>query len=179
MFFLFPETTYYRNNIAADSQDNSEIKEPVTETTAEVAAARKIPYVQQLKPWSPINPHDSYISLFLRPWPLVIYPAVIFSSLIFSTTLAWIVCVVNTNGVVFQGPLYKMSQGISSLINVPAIIGIMLGSYVGGALTDTIAKMWAKKNNGIFEPEFRLIALVFPFFIVPTGLLMYIYLNPD
>ena len=70
-----------------------------------------------------------------------------------------------------------MSPGINSLINIPAIIGIVLGSYVGGALTDTISKMWAKKNNGVFEPEFRLIALIFPFFIVPSGLLMYFYRN--
>ena len=174
MFFFFPETTYYRNYVSGDSQNTSDSKEAATETATEVAAIPKKTYLQQLKPWSPINPHDSYISLFFRPWPLIIYPAVIFSFLIFSTTLAWVVCVINTSGAVFQGPFYKMSPGISSLINIPAIIGIIFGAYAGGALTDTISKAWAKKNNGIFEPEFRLIALVFPFFIVPAGLLMYI-----
>ena len=204
MFLFFSETTYYRKNISVDSQNNgesheiagnSESKETAIESgesneisgnsesketaiESGVATIPKKPYLQQLKPWSPLNPHASYISLILRPWPLVIYPAVVFSSLIFSTTLAWVVCVINTNGVVFQSPPYNMSQGINSLINVPAVIGIFAGSYVGGALTDTIAKMWAKRNNGIFEPEFRLIALIFPFFIVPAGLLMYIDLNP-
>jgi hypothetical protein len=190
MFLFFPETTYYRKNVIGDPQnnsesheiaDNNESKETAKETATEAAVATAIPkktYLQQLQPWSPLNPNASYISLIFRPWPLIVYPAVIFSFLIFSTTLAWIVCVVNTNAVVFQGPPYNMSPGINGLINVPAIIGVLLGSFAGGALTDMIAKMWAKKNNGIFEPEFRLIALVFPFFIVPTGLLMYIYYNP-
>ena len=177
MFFFFPETTYYRKIVNGDSQSNADSKETGTETAVEVMAIPKKSYLQELKPWSPLNPSASYISLILRPWPLIVYPAVIFGFLVFSTTLAWVVCVINTNGAVFQGRHYKMSPGINSLINIPAIIGIVLGSYVGGALTDTISKMWAKKNNGVFEPEFRLIALIFPFFIVPSGLLMYFYRN--
>ena len=66
-----------------------------------------------------------------------------------------------------------MKPGINSLINIPAIVGIAFGSYVGGALTDVIAAKMAKRNEGIFEPEFRLLSLIFPFFIAPSGLLMY------
>jgi hypothetical protein len=65
-----------------------------------------------------------------------------------------------------------MSPGINSLINIPATIGIIIGAYCGGGLTDKFVEWRARKNNGVFEPETRLIALVLPFFLVPVGLLM-------
>lgn len=54
------------------------------------------------------------------------------------------------------------------------MIGAVTGAFCGGGLTDKIIEYKARKNNGVYEPEFRLIALIIPFFIVPLGLLMYI-----
>lgn len=65
-----------------------------------------------------------------------------------------------------------MSPAINGLINIPGLIGNLLGSYCGGALTDKFAEWSARRNNGIFEPEARLTALIIPFFIVPAGILM-------
>ena len=65
-----------------------------------------------------------------------------------------------------------MNIGVSGLYNVPAIIGIFIGAYIGGGFTDFIAERMARRNNGVFEPESRLIALVIPFFLEPVGLSM-------
>ena len=59
------------------------------------------------------------------------------------------------------------------LINISGLIGTVLGAYIGGALTDKVAEWKARKNNGIYEPEFRLLILIIPFFVLPFGLLMY------
>ena len=104
---------------------------------------------------------------------MVVYPAVIYSFLVFAFTLACALGVLNTAAAVFQSPPYNMSPGVQSLINIPLTIGIVLGSYCGGELTDRYLEWRVKKNNGIFEPEFRLVTLVLPFFIVPAGVLMY------
>lgn len=66
-----------------------------------------------------------------------------------------------------------MNIGISGLYNIPAIIGIFLGSYIGGGFTDLIAERMARRNNGIFEPESRLIPLIIPFLLEPVGLIMF------
>lgn len=175
MFLFMAETQYNRKYITGERQENGDSKEIVTETTAEVnAPTPKRTYLQELQPWSKINSEASYFHLFIRPWPLIVYPAVLFGFLIFSTTLAWVVVVLNVSASIFQGPIYHMSAGINGLINVPGIIGIFIGSYIGGGLTDIIAEKMAKRNNGVFEPEFRLIALIFPALIVPAGLLMYL-----
>ena len=178
IFLFFPETQYFRKYITSERSETGEGKATTTETSVEVSTpiARKT-FLQDLKPWSPLNPHASYLHLLLRPIPLIVYPAIFFAFLIFSTTLAWIVCVIETYASVFQAPPYLMSTGVSGLINIPAIVGILIGSYCGGGLTDIIAERWARKNNGVFEPEYRLVTLILPFFLVPVGLLMYILIK--
>ena len=179
IFLLFPETQYYRTFVTAPVEAISETTDPkhtVAETTAQITSNTKKSYLQELKPWSQINPNTTYFNLFVRPFPLIVYPAVLFAFLAFCSTLAWLACVVDTTASVFQLPPYPylMSPGVSGLINVPAVIGALIGAYCGGALTDWIAERWARRNNGVFEPEYRLLALVIPFVLEPVGLLMYI-----
>ena len=161
-------------------------KDPVKIAETEVPAGTNIAstplakktFLQELKPWSRINPYASYIHLLLRPFPLIVYPAILFAFLAFSTTLAWVVCYVDTAASVYQPPPYLMNIGVSGLYNVPAIIGIIIGSYIGGGLTDLVAERHARRNNGVFEPESRLITLIIPFFLEPIGLLMFFSFQP-
>jgi hypothetical protein len=173
IFFLVPETTYFRKyTVDEDAAAKDPKPEAKSETEAVAEAKPKKSLLQELKFWPEISPQASYIHLVIRPWPLIIYPAIFFAFLAFSTTLAWVVCYVDTAASVFQAPPYNMNIGVSGLYNVPAIIGILIGSYVGGAFTDLIAEHMARRNNGVFEPESRLIALIIPFFLEPIGLLM-------
>ena len=103
---------------------------------------------------------------------MVVYPAVIYAFVVFSTNLACLLNVVNTVASVFQSPPYNMSPGVQSLVYVSPIIGGAIGGYVGGGLTDRIIQWRTKKNNGVFEPEDRLLAAIIPLFIVPAGELM-------
>jgi len=178
IFLLFPETQYYRTFVTTPSGPTTEKTDPKhadDQGTAEITSPSKKSYLEQLKPWSSIHPTTTYFNLFIRPFPLIVYPAVFFAFLAFCSTLAWVACVVDTTASVFQLPPYPylMSPGVSSLINVPAVIGALIGAYCGGALTDWIAERWARRNNGVFEPEYRLLALAIPFFLEPVGLLMY------
>jgi hypothetical protein len=103
-------------------------------------------FFQELKPWVPFD---------------LVYPFTIF------VTFAWLLSVVNTNASEFQGLPY------SGLINIPGTIGIVAGVFCSGPLSDRFAQWMAHRNNGIYEPETRLITLVVPFFFVPFGLLMH------
>jgi hypothetical protein len=125
----------------------------------------------ELKPWSGI--HGTLLNQFFRPFPLVFYPAVFFAFIAFATILGWSVCVTSTNANVFQHAPYNMTPGVNSLIKLPGLIGCAIGAVYAGTLTDKYAEWYARKHNGIFEPETRLPALIAPFFIVPGGLLMY------
>jgi hypothetical protein len=147
-----------------------------------VESASSIPpkksFLQELKPWSGINPggekNTSILFSLLRPWHLVVYPAVAYSFLVFSCNFACVVEVLNTAASVFQAPPYNMSPGIQSLIYIGSLVGGLVGSYCGGGLTDIIVKWKARRNNGVFEPEDRLLAVFIPLLIVPAGELMYL-----
>jgi hypothetical protein len=178
IFLFFPETRFDRNYLTGIE---AEIASPedgkgtsITNEIRERSPRRKNAFLEELKPWSGVTRGVSYLHLLLRPWPMILYPATIFGFLAYSSILAWLVCVLDTNSSIFQNPPYLMSPGINSLINIPAIIGILIGAYCGGGLTDKFVEWRARKNNGVFEPETRLIGLVLPFFLVPVGLLMYI-----
>jgi hypothetical protein len=200
IFLFLPETAYYRNYVTGLERANSssgdreveqdtpppnldaETGKGVTSTklnespNGSSTSPSKKTFLQEIKPWSRLNPEANLIQLFFRPWPTILYPAACFSFLAFSTTLAWFICALNTNASIFQAPPYLMKPGINGLINIPAMFGIAFGSYCGGGLTDKLAERSARKNNGIYEPEARLVALVIPFFFVPIGLLMYFHL---
>src|SRR5271163_938892 len=173
MFLFVPETQYFRA-YNTDGQPENE-KQPTKSTATEViteslggAYGAKKTFIQELKPWSPINPNANYFNLLFRPWPLIVYPAIFFSFISFSTTLAWIVCYADTAASVYQSPPYLMNVGVSTLYNIPGLIGAALGSFCGGGLTDFIVEKLSRKNNGVFEPEYRLVVLVIPFFLVPV-----------
>ena len=129
-------------------------------------------YLKQLNPYSPIDRTKNYFLLLLKPIPIILYPAVVFSFLTFASTLGFLIAALTTCASVFQSEPYNFTPAMNGLINIPSFIGNLLGSYCGGGLTDKIAERQARKNNGIFEPETRLVALVIPFILVPAGLLM-------
>jgi hypothetical protein len=182
MFFLLPETRFPREQSqptltgtteeTATTEKNGEPTES-TESGSEDLSLKKKSYLQQLSPWSGITKDSNILNLFLRPWPLVFYPATIFALTSFTLTVAWSLAVLNTAASVYQLPPYNFSPGIQSLIWVPGLIGIIAGSAWGGWGTDIISKWLARKKGGIFEPEYRLPILILPFLVIPSGLIMY------
>ena len=198
IFFLFPESQYFRNHrdhsptveqqnttceetdLCIKEEDNnpsisiSKIQS-VSRPTRHYVNAKK-GFLQEIKPWSHIHPDTSYLSFVIRPWPLLVYPAVLYSLFTSSVTLSWCICFVDTHASLFQSPPYNFTPAINSLVYISTTTGVVLGTYFGGSLTDKLAEWMARKNNGIFEPETRLIPLVFPLFITAVGLLMYVTL---
>ena len=156
-----------------NATDESERKE-VNKVEAQPAEyhSRKKTYIEQLNPWSGISREKNFLFLLFRPLPTIVYPATIYAIFAFALAIGFLVAVLATNAAIFQSPPYNMTPGINGLINIPSLIGTFLGAYCGGGLTDRIAEWQARKNNGIFEPEARLLALIVPGLITPAGLLM-------
>ena len=181
-FFFFPETQFKRSTPASasiagagpdkDSTDSPSYEVPADEPSTGLTGTKKT-FVQQLNPFNPIDKDKNLLLLFLKPLPLFAYPAVFYGSVAFGTSLAFFLAGLTVTPSVYQAPPYNFSPAINGLINIPSFIGHFLGAFAGGWLTDRIAEMQARKNNGIFEPEYRLMALLLPLFIYPAGCLMY------
>ncbi|KAK5046000.1 hypothetical protein LTR84_008787 [Exophiala bonariae] len=194
--FLFVEETRFERNVAPSGQQVGEVlpeKTPANYTReqhlekvnvsttensptavdegSEVTGTKKS-YLRTLSLWSGIS-EQSFFSHFMRPYLMIVYPAVIWATVTYSLVLAWQISANTVTSFIFQPPPYSWSPSLNGLINIPAIIGNLVGAYVGGPLTDKWARRWARQHGGIFSAESRLVLLVVPAILVPTGLLMF------
>ena len=67
-----------------------------------------------------------------RPFPMIVYPAVIYAFLCYSISLVLTVAVNILNPFVLQAPPYSWSPQINGLINIPGIVGNLIGAWAGG-----------------------------------------------
>lgn len=201
--FFVPETRYDRSQVRAGMLSSASGSEPDLEATGKVEAATadndnklgevkttekelehpayrqdQIPkktWKQELSLWSGVPQDTSLLKLFIRPLPLIVYPAVILSFLGFAVSLAWVVAINILNPFVLQAPPYNWKPSINGLINISGLIGNVLGAWLGGWVVDRYSQWRSKKNGGVFQPETRLHLLIIPALIVPTGCLAFGY----
>lgn len=151
-------------------------------------------YLQELSLWSGVQKGTNIVKVFIRPLPLIVYPAILYSFLGYATALAWVrvsallfcsddaanidseVVAINVlNSFVLQAPPYNWGPAINGLINIPGLLGNIFGSFIGGWCVDRWSDWRARKNHGIFEPETRLALLIFPAALVPAGCILFGY----
>jgi hypothetical protein len=96
IFFLCPETRYDRSAVAvatpsaspsstcvskfSEDEENS-MEKTISTNTRVLAQAKPKTYAQQLSLWSGVPKDTGLLKLFLRPFPMIAYPAVAFSFL--------------------------------------------------------------------------------------------------
>ncbi|KAI1212099.1 MFS general substrate transporter [Annulohypoxylon truncatum] len=192
LIILFaPETRFRRSPNLVERSDSSAISESTSEKVEgdkyehlEVGG-RSLPssqpsstfhrktYLQSLNPWSGIARDTSYLSLILRPIPLLAYPACFFATLTYSLALAPTVMVNTVSSTILIPPPYNFSIGAVGLINIPGMIGQGIGAFIGGLCIDKGAAYCARRNNGVFVPETRLFLFLIPTIVVFTGIVLF------
>lgn len=199
--FACPETQYSRDaadalasspssasDLASDEESNptgmlektvsATEKQVVTSPPGTSRAATQVPlkpWAQQLRPWSGVAKNTNLLELFVRPFPLIAYPAVIFAFLGYAVALAWVVAINILNSFVLQAPPYNWKPSINGLINIPGLLGNLFGAWAGGWLVDRYSDWRSRKNGGVFQPESRLMLLIIPGLLVPAGCLVFGY----
>ncbi|KAK4231129.1 protein HOL1 [Podospora fimiseda] len=175
--FFVPETRYFRDEnmnqtlpITPESSDPEKPSPSSTDTTIPQKS-----YLKELSIYSGTPPQTNLLKLFLRPIPLFAYPCVIYSFLGYAVSLVLTVSINILNTFVLQAPPYNWSPIINGLINIPGLIGNVLGSIAGGWLVDLFCDWKAKRNKGIFEPENRLYLCILPLLITGAGCVLFGY----
>lgn len=110
-------------------------------------------FAQQLSLWSGVPSDTNLFKMFIRPLPMIVYPAVMFAFLGYAVSLAWVVAVNILNSFVLQAPPYNWQPQINGLINIPGLIGNIFGAYA----------------------ESRLYLLIIPFIVTPAGCILFGY----
>ncbi|BGP36992.1 hypothetical protein JCM10449v2_000896 [Rhodotorula kratochvilovae] len=110
---------------------------------------------------SPARRPTSFFKILLRPFLYLNSPVVLWATLTFSVCFNLLPLAATVYAQIFSAPPYSMSvSAIGVLSGVPPLIGTVIGTVLSGPVSDWLAKSLAKRNNGIYEPEFRLTVMV-------------------
>ena len=142
------------------SQQLGEKNRHLSYSATNASAEPKHSYVRSLRVFNGRYSYAPMWKIFTRPMVLFWYPAVLWGFLIYGTTLTWIVVFSVVNGVIFVAPPYNFSVSQTGLISLSPFILTLLGEVISGPLNDWLCVRLAKKNKGIYEPEFRLPLLI-------------------
>ncbi|KAL2857746.1 major facilitator superfamily domain-containing protein [Aspergillus pseudoustus] len=197
--FLVPETAFRRPNYldpnyesaqnrtecGQSSAGNTELQEPKQSSTSNGESSLDVPreepsrqkdippkvsYLQTLKLFNGRKTDEKWWKLLLRPFPLFLHPAVLWACLIQGVIIGWTVFIGVTLAAIFMsGPLW-FAEDKTGYMYTGAFIGAMLGLVLSGLLSDSMNHLMIKLNKGRYEPEFRILLVIFQLIFCGIGM---------
>lgn len=101
------------------------------------------------------------------------FPAVAYNAIQYGSMLSWFAATGNSGAAIFSVDPYDFGPIGIGLLAIRALIGTILGGIYGGIMFDWAIIYLSKRNNGVYEPEFRLYMCIPPAFVGPAGVYLY------
>ena len=123
-----------------------------------------LPFTAHLRPYhGRLMPSHQILwsHVFLRPFFLLAYPSILWSASVYSFSVGWLIVLSESVAVVYRSrSTYDLSEFQTGLVYLSPFVGGVLGTAVAGRVSDMIVKKMARRNNGVYEPEFRLVMVL-------------------
>ncbi|KAF2747479.1 MFS general substrate transporter [Sporormia fimetaria CBS 119925] len=118
-------------------------------------------YVDSLKPWNGRLAADNWFRVAVRPFILFAYPAVLWSSTVYALAVGWLIVLSESVAHIYQAhDSYNFTSLQVGLVYISPFVGGVLGTAVAGKISDIVVRFMARKNDGVYEPEFRLVMAI-------------------
>lgn len=192
VFFLVPETTYNRSHIYDTDIVGSEedLEEPGNVENAtqargdrdkEHAASDEIEHVrsrtslhlqqrksfrQRLAIYNGVFVQDSVIKMLIACPVILLNVAALYNVVVSGVVITWSVATSIISAILWSVPPYSLTPAGIGYVSTGPLLGGILGFIVYGIVADPFVKAIARRNNGIYEPEFRLPAIILG--LIPT-----------
>lgn len=121
---------------------------------------RKKTFVQSLHIFTGRKTDERYLALLLRPFPLFLHPGILWSCLIQGTLIGFTVLIGIVLAGIMLGPPLWFGEVETGYMYTGAFIGALLGFALCGLISDPLASYLTRLNNGIYEPEFRMVLVI-------------------
>nr|POE96397.1 putative mfs-type transporter [Quercus suber] len=139
---------------------------------------KRLPYLKRI---ALITPSPEMVGLGLKQYMhqlwliarIFTFPAVLYSGLQWGAQDAWLSFYLTVEEDNYYGPPWNYSDTAVSVMNVPTLIGAIIGCIYGGWFSDVFVRWMAKRRNGISEAEDRLWLLLPSAVINPAGLMLF------
>ncbi|KAF8854618.1 MFS general substrate transporter [Acephala macrosclerotiorum] len=157
MYFFVPETVYFAP------------AEPETEVIFDKSSLRvyeivlpepKKSYSDRLKIFQGRISHASFWRTAFKPLPLITFPAVIYAAFTYSVYAAGLTLIALLQDTIFSAAPYKLNSSDIGLTNLPLFGVGIIGTLVSGYCADFVVQFMTRHNNGVYEPEFRLVLMI-------------------
>ena len=172
VIFFVPETAFVRDNhlntdIYAESPGSPPSGKPEQSSEAgpssphpDAEKNNKLYSKQNLRLFNGRKSPESFWKLLVRPLPLFLHPGILWAALTQGTLIGWTVLIGIVLAAIMIGPPLFFNEVKTGYMYTGAFLGALIGFGISGALADSIPRWMAKRNNGIYEPEFRLILVI-------------------
>ncbi|KAF2134125.1 MFS transporter-like protein [Dothidotthia symphoricarpi CBS 119687] len=120
----------------------------------------KTSFTQSLALFSGRKTQARYLPLLLRPISLFLHPGILWSCLIQGTLIGFTVLIGVVLAAIMLGPPLWFGEVETGYMYTGAFIGALLGFALTGLLADWSARVLTRWNNGVYEPEFRMLLVV-------------------
>lgn len=131
----------------------------VTSSEANIVAEQKHSFWHDMKPFHGRVSDDPFWKVLCRPLMMLAFPQVLYSLFAYGLTTSWLVVVGGVLAQLFTAPPYNFSVSGVGLVAVAPLIGSIIGAFCSGPAADAAAKLLSRRNNGVYEPEFRLVII--------------------
>jgi len=114
-----------------------------------------------------------YFSRLFHTLRVFSFPAVWFAGLQWGAQDAWLTFYLTSESDNWTGPPWNYGTGALGVMDMPCLIGAVLGCAYGGWFSDPFVRWMTRRNGGIQEAEMRLWLLLPATVLFPTGMLLF------
>lgn len=122
--------------------------------------SRKLISKENMRLFNGRKTDENFFKLLFRPFPLFFHPGILWACLIQGTLIGWTVLIGVVLAAVMLLPPLLFNEVQTGYMYTGAFVGALLGFVLSGVLADSVPRWMAKRNGGVFEPEFRLILVI-------------------
>lgn len=146
-----------------------------THTSTTPALRPKKTFTQELSLFNGTFSDDNLLQLILAPFAVCTNLAILWIVIVTGGLTAFFVAQSYDMAQIFMAPPYLLSAAGVGYLSLGPFIGGLLGAIFLGATLDPLIKWCAKKNAGIYEPEYRLLGMI-PGLFTGIGLMVFGYM---
>lgn len=118
-------------------------------------------FIQQLKLWNGRLSKDKWWRVAIRPFFLYAYPSILWSALVYALSIGWLIVLSECVGHIYEDrDSYNFTPLQVGLVYISPFIGGIIGTAIAGKVSDIVVRYMARRNGGIYEPEFRLVLVI-------------------
>lgn len=169
VLLFFPETSFHREALTTEPTsltfDSEKEKGEIVAVTDQAmnrsrsASSSLVVFILGDSSLRPPVPHNLLVAC-VKPLAILPHPIVLWECVMWAVVFTWTILLGSVASQIFTAPPFNMSTvAVGTLTGVAPFIGSALGTAAGGWLCDFSGKVLSKRNNGVYEPEFRLFVM--------------------